>query len=123
MTETNQSDDPQANTGAEADKPSLFIAPQIRPEQMPELKAEGIRGIICNRPDGEEAGQPSFADIEKAAREHGIEARYVPVHHDRAEADLPERFARAVAELPAPVLAYCRSGARSNALAQAAQVG
>lgn len=117
MTDSNQ----QANAGAGDEKPNLYIAPQIRPEQMPELKAEGICAIICNRPDGEEEGQPTFAQIEQAAREHGIEARYIPVYHDRSEPDLPERFARAMAELPAPVLAYCRSGARSNALAQAAQ--
>ncbi|WP_269843281.1 beta-lactamase hydrolase domain-containing protein, partial [Brevirhabdus pacifica] len=49
----------------------LYVAPQIRPEQLPELKAEGIRAIICNRPDGEEAGQPTFAEIEQAAREQG----------------------------------------------------
>jgi sulfide:quinone oxidoreductase len=107
-------------TGSESTGPEILIAGQIRPEQMDEIKGHGVRSIICNRPDGEEPGQPDYAEIEAAAQAAGLEIRYIPVYHDRPDPDLPQRFADAVAELPQPVLAYCRSGARSNALAQAA---
>ena len=42
--------------------PALYVAGQVAPEDMSGLVARGIRSIICNRPDGEEAGQPAWAD-------------------------------------------------------------
>jgi sulfide:quinone oxidoreductase len=32
---------------------------------------------MCNRPDGEGADQPAFAEIEAAARAAGLEAAYL----------------------------------------------
>jgi sulfide:quinone oxidoreductase len=39
----------------------------------------GFRSIICNRPDGEGNDQPTFSEIEEAARAAGLEAYYMPV--------------------------------------------
>jgi hypothetical protein len=38
----------------------LSVSPQIAPADMAELKMAGFRSIICNRPDGEGADQPTF---------------------------------------------------------------
>ncbi|SEM89791.1 bifunctional protein tyrosine phosphatase family protein/NAD(P)/FAD-dependent oxidoreductase [Palleronia pelagia] len=95
---------------------TFSVSPQIAPGDMPALKAAGIRAIICNRPDGEGADQPSFEEIAAAAREAGIEARYVPVQSGMVtDADVAA-FGTAMAELQRPVLAYCRSGTRSATL-------
>ena len=48
------------------------VAPQIDPSELPQIKAAGYASILCNRPDGEEPGQPDFATIEAAANAKNI---------------------------------------------------
>ena len=91
----------------------FFIAGQVHPDHMEVLVTNGIRSIICNRPDGEEAGQPSFDTVETAAKAAGIEMRYVPIVHGAAGLAEFTAFSDALKSLPAPILGYCRSGARS----------
>ena len=50
----------------------LSVSPQIAPADMAELKMAGFRSIICNRPDGEGNDQPTFSEIEAAARSAGL---------------------------------------------------
>ena len=99
---------------------TLSVTSQIAPEALPDIAAQGFRAIICNRPDGEGADQPPFAAIAAAAEAEGLTARYIPVVSGAMTAEDVSAFAAARQELPAPVLAYCRSGARSTALANAA---
>jgi uncharacterized protein (TIGR01244 family) len=80
---------------------------------MPELAASGIVRVISNRPDEEEAGQPSAADMEAAARAAGLAFAWVPV----SGLPGPDQVA-AVADLladSAPTVMFCRSGLRSAA--------
>lgn len=98
----------------------VSVAGQITAADIPDLASEGFRSLICNRPDGEGAGQPSFAEIEAAARGAGLEARYIPIVPGEAGVAEVEAFAKALAELPRPILAFCRSGARSGHFYQAA---
>ena len=58
----------------------LSCREQIAPADIAALAAAGFRSIICNRPDGEGADQPVFAEIEAAARAAGLEA---PLSADR----------------------------------------
>jgi len=101
----------------------LTVTGQIDPAEIPLLAAQGIRSIICNRPDGEVPEQAPFRMVEQAAAASGIEALYLPVVSNAiTEADA-EAFGEALEELPKPILAYCRSGTRSAvlwALSQAA---
>lgn len=92
--------------------PDFAVSPQIRPEQAAQIAAAGFRSILCNRPDGEEPGQPDFAGVESAARSAGLETLHVPVVSGAITAENVADFRAAVAELPAPVFAYCRSGGR-----------
>ncbi|UMA66456.1 TIGR01244 family phosphatase [Roseivivax marinus] len=94
----------------------LSVSPQITADDVTALAAEGYRAIICNRPDGEGSDQPSFEEIERAAHENGMEARYVPVTSGMVEDGHARAFDAALRELPGPVLAYCRSGTRSATL-------
>ena len=57
----------------------FFISGQIEPEHVPQLAEHGFKTIICNRADGEDAGQPSAGEIAAAAAEHGIEFVHIPV--------------------------------------------
>jgi sulfide:quinone oxidoreductase len=94
----------------------LTVAGQIDPAEIPALAAQGIRAIICNRPDGEAPGQPPFSTVERAAAEAGIKAIHLPVVSNTISQEDAISFGEALEELPKPVLAYCRSGTRSAVL-------
>lgn len=91
---------------------SVWAAPQIAVQDLAEIAGMGVRRIINNRPDGEDAGQPSSAEIETAARDAGLDYVHAPV------AGMPGpdavRAAMAAIEAGEPVLMYCRSGTRST---------
>lgn len=89
---------------------------QILVSDLPALKAQGFRSIICSRPDDEDPGQPSFAEIAAAAATLGIEARHIPVRPDAIGPTEVAAFGKAIKELPGPVLGYCRSGGRAVAM-------
>jgi uncharacterized protein (TIGR01244 family) len=89
------------------------VATQLRPEDLPALAAAGYTTVICNRPDGEEHGQPSAEQIRVAAAESGLAFHMLPI----AGRDCPVEAVRAFAQLrraaPGPVVAYCRTGTRA----------
>src|SRR3546814_12399813 len=58
--------------------PALSVSPQIDPADVVALAASGSRSIVCNRPDAEEAGQPTAAAIAAAAETPGL--RFVHIH-------------------------------------------
>ena len=86
-------------------------------------QAAGFGGIVCNRPDGEEPGQPAEGGIAAAAREAGLEFRSIPVSGGLVRPGDLDRFRAALDEMPGPVLAYCRSGTRCTMLWSMAQFG
>lgn len=93
---------------------------QLTVDDIDEAAAAGIRLIVNNRPDGEEPGQPSSAEIEAAARAAGLDYRHIPIAGSFPPGQV-EAMARALER--GPVLAFCRSGTRSTflwALARAA---
>jgi len=96
--------------------PDFSVSQQIDPRDMAAIAAAGYRSIVCNRPDGESADQPSFSEIEAAAAAAGLEARYIPVKPGAATDGAARSFADAFSSMPRPILAYCRSGARSAGL-------
>jgi uncharacterized protein (TIGR01244 family) len=90
------------------------VSGQIAVDDVKAIKEAGYRSIICNRPDDEQPGQPSAAEIEVAARAADIVFRHIPfVSGQMSEADV-QKMAEALDEIPGPVFAYCRSGARST---------
>ena len=95
---------------------TLSVSPQILASDLQKIADQGYRAVICNRPDGEGADQPTFEEIEEAAKAVGLEARYVPVEAGKVQDADADAFATAMDELPKPVLAYCRTGTRSATL-------
>ncbi|NBD30413.1 MAG: TIGR01244 family phosphatase [Alphaproteobacteria bacterium] len=95
---------------------AITVSPQICPDDLTAVKEAGYRAIICNRPDGEAADQPTFEEIEAAADKVGLEARYLPIVAGKVSDADAEDFGTALTELPGPVLAYCRTGTRSATL-------
>ena len=101
----------------------LSVSPQIQPAEVAEAKEAGFRAIVVNRPDGEGADQPTFAEIAAAAKKAGIEARYLPVETGKVTDADAAAFATAMDELPKPVLGYCRSGTRTTTLWALSEAG
>ena len=94
---------------------TIQVAGQIAPEDIATAAAQGVRTIINNRPDGEQAGQPTSAEMEAAARAAGLGYTYIPVDHSGFSMEQVEAMTAALAQ-PGPALAFCRSGTRSTFL-------
>ena len=95
---------------------TLSVSQQILAQDLQGIADQGYRAVICNRPDGEGADQPTFEEIEAAAKAVGLVARYVPVIAGKVQDSDADAFSVAMDELPKPVLAYCRTGTRSATL-------
>ena len=96
---------------------TLHVASQLEISDIAQLAKEGIKSLISNRPDNEDPGQLSFADIAAEAQRHGMVACHIPITPGTPPtAEQCASFARALTELPTPSLAFCRSGMRSTTL-------
>lgn len=104
---------------------TVATAAQIHPSDLPAIAAHGFKTLINNRPDGEGGpGQPASRELEEAAREHGIAYVYLPVVPMQYTREQVESMAGHLKAATAPVLAFCRSGSRSEQLIHSArQVG
>lgn len=91
------------------------VHPQIRPDELDQVAALGFSRVINNRPDGEEWGQPSNAEIEAKARALGLDYHYLPMTLAGLNEELIEQMEALVAD-QAPVFAFCRSGTRCTIL-------
>ena len=95
---------------------SVAVSGQIQPADLKEVAAAGYKVVVNNRPDGEEGGQPSNADVEAVARQLGLEYHYMPVTAmDFPGADF-DAFTDLLDDPEAPVFAFCRSGTRCTNL-------
>ncbi|RZF65678.1 TIGR01244 family phosphatase [Sphingomonas populi] len=103
---------------------SVSVAPQISPEDVADIAAAGFVGIVNNRPDGEDAGQPEGAAVRAAAEAAGLAYTEIPVTQAGFSHPQIDAMVEALDSAGGPVLAFCRSGTRSCnlwALAQAKQ--
>lgn len=104
----------------------VFASPQITLAEIEEARAQGVRLIINNRPEGESADQTPGAEIEAAATAAGMDYIAIPVTHAGFSEAQVKAMGEALANADGPVLAYCRSGTRSTllwALAEASKGG
>ena len=96
--------------------PSISVFGQIEPEDVAAAKAQGFTTIVNNRPEGEQPGQPTGAEIEAAARAAGLDYVAIPVDHSGFADWQVTAMAEALETAKGPVLAFCRSGTRSTFL-------
>jgi uncharacterized protein (TIGR01244 family) len=92
----------------------VIVAGQISASDLAEARRHGVTMIVNNRPDGEEPGQPTSAEIEEAAEAAGLDYRHIPVARGIGPAQVEEMMS-ALSELgDGKMLAFCRSGMRST---------
>jgi uncharacterized protein (TIGR01244 family) len=94
---------------------TISVSPQIQPEDVALIAAQGFRAIVNNRPDGEEPGQPAGDTIRAAAVAAGLAYSAIPVSGGFSHPQI-DAMAEALAQANGPVLAFCRSGTRSSNL-------
>jgi uncharacterized protein (TIGR01244 family) len=103
---------------------TVCASPQLLPEALAEAARIGFKSVINNRPDFEHGpDQPTSAVLEAAALAAGLQYRHLPVDGGYQSPEQIAAFAQLLKELPHPVLAFCRSGARSTRLYQQAMAG
>lgn len=90
----------------------LAVAPQLLPRDMATAAALGYRLVINNRPDGEQPGQPTAAEMQAAAEAAGLAYHHIPILGGASPQQL-QTMAEAIAQADGPTLAFCRSGSRS----------
>ena len=101
--------------------PDVCVAPQLDIPAMAWAAQAGFKSVINNRPDFEGGpDQPTSAAIEAAATAAGLRYAYLPVAPAVQTPEEIAGFAALLAELPKPILAFCRTGTRSGKLYRAA---
>ncbi|WP_435203363.1 TIGR01244 family sulfur transferase [Qipengyuania sp. 902] len=95
---------------------TFAVSPQLEPRDMGGLADAGFDAVICNRPDGEDPGQPTVASIREAAEAAGLAFHHIPVSGGEFPPVAIEAFAKVREEADGKVLAFCRTGTRSITL-------
>jgi len=96
--------------------PGFAVSPQIAPGDMKTLADKGYVAVVCNRPDGEEPGQPPLEDLRAAATQAGLAFHHIPVAGGAFPDAAIAAFASVRRGTQGPLIAYCRTGTRSITL-------
>ena len=91
---------------------TIAVSEQIAPENVAQIAAAGYRVLVNNRPDGEEANQPSNADIAAAAEAAGLEYHYIPITAGNFPGPDFGQMRTLLDNSALRVLAFCRTGTR-----------
>ena len=102
---------------------TLAVAPQIAPEDMELLAAEGYTTIIANRPDDEIPPELQSAAMRAAAEAAGLSFHYLPATRQTINADMAAEQAALIEGAEGKSLAYCASGTRSSMIWSLGQAG
>ena len=101
---------------------TFAVSPQLHAGDMRGLADAGFSTVICDRPDGEEPGQPTVASMRESAEEAGLAFHHIPVSGGEFPLVAIEAFAKVREEADGKVLAFCRTGTRSITLDALANV-
>ena len=96
---------------------TVSVGPQLSVDDLAVLGAQGVTSIINNRPDNEEPGQTSSAELEMAARTAGLAYNHIPISglpHAAAVSAVGDVLKSDAADNGRTVM-FCRSGMRSAA--------
>lgn len=97
-------------------EPGVEITSALTVDELDEVKARGFHAVVCNRIEGESEDFPDEARYREKAEQLGIAWVHIPVKPgEYSEADI-HSFAKALKQLPRPLLAFCRTGKRATHL-------
>ncbi|MDB2407204.1 TIGR01244 family sulfur transferase [Jannaschia sp.] len=98
-------------------------APQLDPEDMAVLAADGVTTILCNRPDAEVPPSHQADAMRVAAEAAGLIFAHIPVSMPQLTLEAVAAQRDALAGAQGKVVAYCASGTRSAVLWALAMAG
>jgi sulfide:quinone oxidoreductase len=101
----------------------LYVSPQLSLADVDAAAAEGFRAIINNRPDGEEPGQPTSAELAARAATKGLSYTHIPIVPGKFASSDVAAFSDALAQADGKVVAFCRTGTRAATLWALDQAG
>lgn len=97
----------------------VLASSQISAQDLAVARSLGVTGVVNNRPDGEDSGQPSSDEIAREAKALGLAYAHIPVTHSgfsMAQVEAMTVLLEQVSAQDGKLLAYCRSGTRSTLL-------
>ena len=98
----------------------FYVGTQMTVADVEVMKQDGFEMIINNRPDDEEDGQPTDAELREAAEKAGMAYVHVPIGRGLGPSDVAaEREALEMAK-GKKTFAFCRTGTRSTLIWAAA---
>ena len=99
--------------------PKYAVSAQIKPADATQIKAAGFTVVISNRPDGEEAQQPTAEVMRAACEEAGLKFYHFPMQGPNAASEDVTQLQHLLQE-DEKIFAFCRSGNRSGIFYQKA---
>ncbi len=102
---------------------AMSVTPQIAPDDVPGLVAQGITLVICNRPDDEVPPELSAEALRAACEAAGLTFILNPLAPGGLTGEAVAAQDQAITSADGPVLAYCASGTRSAILWAFASAG
>jgi sulfide:quinone oxidoreductase len=80
------------------------VTMQIDPEDVESFAQEGFTTIVCNRPDGEELGQPTSDSVREACERNGIAFHMIPMQGSAVSPGTLQQFLDVIRNADGPVL-------------------
>ena len=97
--------------------PDFAIGPQVSADDFAPLRTAGFASVLNARPDDETGDYLRSRDAERLARGSDLAYAHCPTeNHAIFEPDIIDRFELALADLPKPIFAHCKSGTRAAIL-------
>lgn len=90
----------------------FVVSKQIYYDDVGVISDAGFRIVVCNRPDGEDPGQPTATEIAAACKAAGMAFHHLPFQGADLTLELVDAFRDVIENADGPVFAYCRSGQR-----------
>ena len=101
----------------------MSVAPQIVPDDLPDIVTQGFKAVICNRPDNEVPLDLSSEALKAACEAAGLAFHNNPLAPGGLTGEAVASQAHVIATTDGQVLAYCASGTRSAILWAFASAG
>ena len=101
--------------------PQVYVCGQLFESDLNLVARQGVRTILNSRPDNESAGQPTSADLAKAAEELGMTFVHFPVESTSISEEDVAAFAQIRDELQRPLLLFSRTGRRATRIWEIAE--
>jgi sulfide:quinone oxidoreductase len=97
----------------------LYVGTQISENDIQLMIDNGIKTIICNRPDQEGPGQTDYELIKNEAEKNNLKVDFIAFSPGQMTLENIKAFSSYLKDGPKPIFAYCLSGGRSIQIAKA----